>query len=490
MDTKINDSQNNSVSNLDKNETNEGYISLKGKKVIKVSRNNRSFSERMAEAGYVPGRRYDIIKNLFLSYKTKERRPKSVNCKISKSGEVFYLGRKNFAKICIVGGYLRIYLALDPKNYNVDKYHHRDYSDVSKYQKYPMMLKLSSDRQVKYAEELIKEILESNNFELDENYVYKDQANIFKKIYRKKSKTNDLSSINSLKTEENEEDVEDENDEENEDNSNQKTTSQISFEKVLNVENIDIKIPRHAKIVNKKGEEVGKLDDDVWYDLNENENGYFKKEETNVFYYYNNTKKGYVDKNHNILSLSNEYIATIKINKNIWLYILLILLIVATLFSSLWAAYNVFYSNSNSVPTIFVTSENGEEWSTNKKLPIFYNDVFGDEVVIPGMKGKYRFRFENKNENRIQYSLQFSEQNEYNIEMVYRLKKDNVYIAEKENYIDVNKLNVTDLTIESKSSTILELEWFWKDNDDIDTIAGNNKAMYSLTISFSAYVVE
>ena len=152
-----------------------------------AERSNRSFAERMGEAGYIAGRRYDAVKNAFLAYKTAERKPKNVRSRISRSGETFYAGRKVLGKVCLVGGYLRLFLALDPKLYNVEKYHHKDYSEVVRYAKFPFMIKLSSDRQEKYAEELIGELLLLNGFVRDEEYVVKDQANIFKKPRDRKS---------------------------------------------------------------------------------------------------------------------------------------------------------------------------------------------------------------------------------------------------------------------------------------------------------------
>ena len=152
-----------------------------------AERSNRSFAERMGEAGYIAGRRYDAVKNAFLAYKTAERKPKNVRSRISRSGETFYAGRKVLGKVCLVGGYIRLFLALDPKLYNVEKYHHKDYSEVVRYAKFPFMIKLSSDRQEKYAEELIGELLLLNGFVRDEEYVVKDQANIFKKPRHKKA---------------------------------------------------------------------------------------------------------------------------------------------------------------------------------------------------------------------------------------------------------------------------------------------------------------
>ena len=44
------------------------------------------------------------------------------------------------------------------------------------------------------------------------------------------------------------------------------------------------------------------------------------------------------------------------------------------------------------------------------------------------------------------------------------------------------------MTIEANSSTVFELQWYWRDNDPVDTEAGENGAQYTLHIAFSAVV--
>ena len=80
------------------------------------------------------------------------------------------------------------------------------------------------------------------------------------------------------------------------------------------------------------------------------------------------------------------------------------------------------------------------------------------------------------------------DQNEYGIEIVYRLKRDNSYIAGASGYVRAEELGREALTIEPESSTVFELEWYWRDNDAADTAAGENGAVYRLKISLSAHV--
>ncbi len=434
-------------------------------------RSNRSFAERMGEAGYIAGRRYDAVKNAFLAYKTAERKSKKVRSRISRSGEIFYLGRKVLGKVCLVGGYIRLFLALDPKLYNVEKYHHKDYSEVVRYAKFPFMIKLSSDRQEKYAVELIGELLALNGFVRDESYTEKDQANIFKKMRRKKSvqegevRTVFVPAPAPAETE------------------------AAAAEDIGEPEQIDVRLPRRGIVVNKQGERVGKVRKAVWKDEEGTEKGTFVKEETNVFVYAGETRTGYVDKNDNILTLSNKYVATIRRTERFWILALILFLVLVTLLTAILSAYFLTRSeNSDYAPVIFLASEDGTNWNDAEELPVFVNETFGDSKIAPGMRGSYRFTFENRNKNALEYSLQFSEENEYGISILYRLKRDGAYISGAQDYVTAQALGLDGLTVEASSSTLFELEWYWQDNDAADTAAGEHAAVYTLTISLSAHV--
>ena len=85
---------------------------------------------------------------------------KSFGVKIARSWskERIYLGRKLFATIVYRGKTLSLALPLDPKEENYKKYHFKDMSEIKSYQELPDLLKITSDRKVKYAITLLEEI--------------------------------------------------------------------------------------------------------------------------------------------------------------------------------------------------------------------------------------------------------------------------------------------------------------------------------------------
>ena len=95
---------------------------------------------------------YTAVKNALLSYK-------GVKARTSWNFESFNKGRIQCAKLNVKGNAFQVYLALDPNQYNANKYHFIDVSDKPKMDQVPMMLKVKSDRGLKYALELIEEMM-------------------------------------------------------------------------------------------------------------------------------------------------------------------------------------------------------------------------------------------------------------------------------------------------------------------------------------------
>ena len=117
-----------------------------------------SFESRLIQSDDEIQDYYTAIKNTLLSYK-------GVKARSSWNFESFNKGRVQCAKINVKGRALLVYLALDPNNYNESKYHFTDASDKPKFEKVPMLLKVKSDRSLKYVLELIEEMMKTLEIE-------------------------------------------------------------------------------------------------------------------------------------------------------------------------------------------------------------------------------------------------------------------------------------------------------------------------------------
>ena len=85
---------------------------------------------------------------------------RSYGVKVARSWarERIYLGRNLFALLTFKGKKLAIALALDPATHGDPKYHAFDMSGSRKFDRTPMLMRITSPRKVKYAIELLTEI--------------------------------------------------------------------------------------------------------------------------------------------------------------------------------------------------------------------------------------------------------------------------------------------------------------------------------------------
>ena len=115
-------------------------------------RYRKSFQSRLIQSDDRIKGYYSAIKNKLLSYK-------GVKARTSWSFESCNKGRIQCAKLNVRGKTLLVYLNLSTENYNVNKYHFSDVGYKAKYEDVPMLLKVRSDRGLKYALELIEEMM-------------------------------------------------------------------------------------------------------------------------------------------------------------------------------------------------------------------------------------------------------------------------------------------------------------------------------------------
>ena len=113
---------------------------------------NKSFTAKIIQSSDEVKAYYSEIKNELLSYK-------GVKARMSWKGETFYSGRVTYAKLCVRGKCLSLFLALNPKNYVDSKYIVDDMTEIATYEKTPCMYRLKNDRRIKYSKELIETVM-------------------------------------------------------------------------------------------------------------------------------------------------------------------------------------------------------------------------------------------------------------------------------------------------------------------------------------------
>ena len=134
----------------------------------------------------------------------------------------------------------------------------------------------------------------------------------------------------------------------------------------------------------------------------------------------------------------------------------------------------------------FIISDKDIIWSSTNKLRIFSNPVYDmNSKIAPGDSNIYQFVIKNNTKNNIKYNITFKENNTYNMNMKYRLKKGNIYVAGNTDYVSYNELNQNNIKINSNESHTYYLEWKWLGTDNDNSLSGIDNA-YDIIIKIEA----
>ncbi len=124
-------------------------------------------------------------------------------------------------------------------------------------------------------------------------------------------------------------------------------------------------------------------------------------------------------------------------------------------------------------------------WNGSVEAKIFKNSMYEtDDFIAPEMSNTYQFIVKNGTEYTLKYNMSFLENNPYNINMKYKLKKNDSYIVD--HYVSFSELNISDFILNSKSNDTYYLEWKWISSDNDTEIGKTPDVNYSLKILVEA----
>lgn len=180
-----------------------------------------------------------------------------------------------------------------------------------------------------------------------------------------------------------------------------------------------------------------------------------------------------------------------KKRKNILIIILIIIifLIPILLYVAGYRIGKIGYEkvSSNLVSSIEIT-ENEIEWGKIVDLDIFSNPEFDNKKMIaPKSTSTYKFAIENKTNKQVVYNILMNETNEFNINMKYKLKLDNVYIiGDETTFVDVDEMNLNNIIVMPNSTNLYTLEWYWEEDENDTSIGERAYAEYKLNIKIDS----
>ena len=106
------------------------------------------------------------------------------------------------------------------------------------------------------------------------------------------------------------------------------------------------------------------------------------------------------------------------------------------------------------------------------------------DVIAPESSNTYQFVVKNGTEYNLKYKIDFIENNPYQINMKYKLKKNDTYIID--HYVSANELNVEDAFLNTKTNDTYYLEWKWISSNNDTAIGLDPNSQYELKIYIEA----
>lgn len=136
---------------------------------------------------------------------------------------------------------------------------------------------------------------------------------------------------------------------------------------------------------------------------------------------------------------------------------------------------------------VYVDDKNGR-YTYQKSLKIFENPAFAyTDKIAPGVSNSYDFKIHNETDNAIRYNIEFEENSEYAINMLYRLRRDGAYVIGSDTeWVSANELVSSFKRLAMDGVDSYSLDWGWpyeSGRDALDTEIGEKMiSKYSLNI--------
>ena len=132
-----------------------------------------------------------------------------------------------------------------------------------------------------------------------------------------------------------------------------------------------------------------------------------------------------------------------------------------------------------------IVYDNEITWNGETEAKIFSNSMYEiQDVIAPESSNTYQFVVKNGTIYNIKYNINFIENNPYEINMKYRLKKNDTYITN--DYVSANELEILEMNLESGKNDTYYLEWKWFSSENDTKVGKALNADYGLKIEIKA----
>ena len=148
--------------------------------------NKATYNIKLCSADEKTRALYNTFKNEVLQYRRSDGQ--KIVYSVNNLSENFRLGNKLILKFKLYGNGLRVLFGLDPDNYPVEEYDHKNLKDIKGFADVPMQVKLENEIQHEKALSLLADLAKKNNLVVDDFYENKDYLIDFPSILIKKVK--------------------------------------------------------------------------------------------------------------------------------------------------------------------------------------------------------------------------------------------------------------------------------------------------------------
>ena len=138
---------------------------------------------------------------------------------------------------------------------------------------------------------------------------------------------------------------------------------------------------------------------------------------------------------------------------------------------------------------VFDNEKDPISWNGSDNLRIFSKSIYNfDDVIAPECENTYQFVVRNNTKYTINYNIDFIETNNYNINMRYKLKKNDSYIVN--DFSKPSSLSISKFVLKPGESDVYYLDWKWVSSSNDTKIGSNPEAKYELKIEVKAESVS
>ncbi len=136
-------------------------------------------------------------------------------------------------------------------------------------------------------------------------------------------------------------------------------------------------------------------------------------------------------------------------------------------------------------PDKLIVEDNQITWNGEKEAKIFKSSMYEfNDVIAPESSNTYQFVVKNGTIYNLKYTINFEETNVYDINMKYKLRKNDDYLID--HYVSYDELNISDMILNSNENDTYYLEWKWVSSNNDTSIGRTPDAYYGLTIKVEA----